>query len=95
MHCAVYIGNTLYIKHLLGRPYIALNEKNDEGKSPLQLAIEGAHVFGEENAVTCLLERGIDLEEEIWHRLLILALNYDIVAYLKLAYKAGLNLHNC
>lgn len=41
------------------------------------------------------MERGTELEEDIWHKLLILALNYDIVAYLKLALRAGVNLHNC
>jgi len=59
------------------------------------LAIEAGNVFGEENAVTCLLERGTELEEDIWHKLLILALNYDIVAYPRLALRAGVNLHNC
>lgn len=44
--------------------------------------------------MTCLLERGTDLEEDIWHKLLILALNYDIVNYVRLAYKAGVNLQN-
>lgn len=95
LHCAVYVGNTLYIKFLISRQYIFLHEKNDEGKTPIQLAIEAGNVFGEENAVTCLLERGTELEEDIWHKLLILALNYDIVAYLKLALRAGVNLHNC
>ena len=41
------------------------------------------------------MERGTELEEDIWHKLLILALNYDIVSYPKLAYRAGINLHNC
>lgn len=59
------------------------------------MAIEAGNVFGEENAVTCLLERGTELEEDIWHKLLILALNYDIVAYPRLALRAGVNLHNC
>lgn len=45
----------------------------------MQLAIEAGNVFGEENACTCLLERGIELEVDIWHKLLILALNYDII----------------
>lgn len=95
LHCAVHNGNTLFIKDLISRPYIFLNEKNDEGKTPIQLAIESGNVFGEENAVTCLLERGIELEEDLWHKLLILSLNYDIVSYPRLAHRAGLNLHNC
>jgi len=37
----------------------------------------------------------MELEEDIWHKILILALNYDIVAYPRLAAKAGINLHNC
>lgn len=41
-----------------------------------------------------MLERGLDLEEDIWHRLLILAINYDIVTYARLAHKADINLHN-
>ncbi|CDW85033.1 UNKNOWN [Stylonychia lemnae] len=95
LHCAAYMGNVLYLKHMLSRPYIFLHEKNDEGKTPIQVAIEASNVFGEENAVTCLLERGTELEEDIWHRLLILAYNYDIVSYPKLAFRAGINLNNC
>ena len=95
LHCAVYVGNTLYIKYLIQRQYIFLHEKNDEGRTPIQLAIESGNVFGEENAVTCLLERGTELEEDLWHKLLILSLNYDIVGYPKLALRAGINLHNC
>jgi len=95
LHCAAYMGNVLYVKHIVSRPYIFLHEKNDEGKTPIQVAIEASNVFGEENAVTVLLERGTELEEDIWHKLLILAFNYDIVAYPKLAYRAGINLNNC
>ncbi len=35
LHCAVYIGNALFVKELLQRPYIFLHEKNDEGKTPV------------------------------------------------------------
>jgi len=94
LHCAVFMGNVLYIKELIHRPYISLQEKNDEGKTPIQLAIESGSLFGEENAVTCLLERGVEIEEDIWHKLLILALNYDIVQYVRLAHKARVELHN-
>ena len=59
------------------------------------MAIEAGNVFGEENVCTLLLERGTELEEDIWHKLLILALNYDLVSYPRLAHKAGINLHNC
>ena len=58
------------------------------------MAIESGSLFGEENAVTCLLERGVEIEEDIWHKLLILALNYDIVQYVRLAHKARVELHN-
>ena len=77
------------------RPYVLLDEKTDEGKTPLLLAIEAGNVFDEENACTTLLERGTELDEEVWHKLLILSLNYDIVKYSKLAYRQGINLHNC
>jgi ankyrin repeat protein len=94
LHCAVYIGNTKFVKHLLQRIYVNIHEKNDEGKTAIQLAIESGNVFGEENACSCLLERGAELEEEIWHKLLILAINQDIVTYPRLAIKAGISLNN-
>ena len=34
------------------------------------------------------------MEEDLWHKLLILALNQDIVAYPTLAYRAGVELNN-
>lgn len=95
LHCAAYTGNDKCMKYLLQRQYIYLHEKNDEGKTALQLAIEIGHVFGDENVCTSLLEKGTELEEDIWHKLLILALNHDIVAYPRLAHKAGVCLHNC
>lgn len=95
LHCAAFIGNTKYMKFLLQRPFISIDEKNDEGKTPVQLAIEAGKVFGEENACTCLLERGCQLEDDIWHKLLILALNYDLVIYPQLALKNNIPLHNC
>lgn len=36
----------------------------------------------------------MEIEEDIWHKLLILALNYDIVQYVRLANKARIELHN-
>ena len=68
---------------------------NDEGKTPILLAIEAGNVFDEDNACICLLERGTELSDEIWHKLLILSLNYDIVAYPKIAFRRSINLHNC
>jgi hypothetical protein len=41
-----------------------------------------------------ILEKGAELEEDLWHKLLILSLNYDLVVYPQLAYKAGINLNN-
>lgn len=35
LHCAVYIGNVVFIKELVQRSYIFLHEKNDEGKTPI------------------------------------------------------------
>lgn len=58
------------------------------------MAIEAGNVFDEDNACICLLERGTELEEEIWHKLLILAINYDIIAYPRLAFKHSINIHN-
>ena len=92
---ATYLGQVKFIRYLMTRPYVLLHEKTDEGKTPILLAIEAGNVFDEENACTTLLERGADMDEEIWHKLLILSLNYDIVAYSKLAYRQGINLHNC
>jgi hypothetical protein len=39
-----------------------LDEKTDEHKTPIMLAIEAGNVFDEENACTVLLERGTELE---------------------------------
>ena len=50
LHCAVYLGDTRTLKQVLSRVYISIHEKNDEGKTPIQLAIETGNVFGEENA---------------------------------------------
>lgn len=52
------------------------------------------HVFGEENVTTCLLQQNIVMEEDIWHKILILALNYDIVAYPRIALQKGISIHN-
>lgn len=87
IHMAAYLGQIKILRYLLTRPYVLLDEKTDENKTPIMLAIEAGNVFDEENACTVLLERGTELEEEIWHKLLILSLNYDIVAYSKLAYR--------
>lgn len=92
---AAYLGQIKYLRYLLTRPYVLLHEKTDENKTPIMLAIEAGNVFDEENACTVLLERGTELEDDIWHKLLILSLNYDIVAYSRLAYRQGINLHNC
>jgi hypothetical protein len=45
------------------------------------LAIEAGNVFGDENVCSSLLEKGAELEEDLWHKLLILSLNYDLVSY--------------
>lgn len=84
---AAYLGQIKYLRYLITRPYVLLHEKTDENKTPIMLAIEAGNVFDEENACTVLLERGTELEEDIWHKLLILSLNYDIVTYSKLAYR--------
>lgn len=86
LHCAAYLGQTKCLKYILSRPCLFLTEKNDEGKTPILLAIEAGNVFDEENACICLLERGTQLDDEIWHKLLILSLNYDIVSYSRLAF---------
>lgn len=68
--------------------------KNDEEKTPLLLAIEAGNVFNEDNAVICLLERGAYLDDDFWHKLLTLSLNYDIVTYSRLAMSKTINIHN-
>jgi hypothetical protein len=95
LHMAAYMGNIKFLRYILSRQYVYLHEKNDEGKTPILLAIEAGNVFDEENAVLVLLERGTELDEDVWHKLLILSLNYDIVGYSRLAYRQGINLHNC
>jgi ankyrin repeat protein len=67
---------------------------NDEGKTPVLLAIEAGNVFSEDNVCVALLERGVKLDEEIWHKLLILSINYDIVAYPTLAFRHSIEIHN-
>jgi hypothetical protein len=93
LHCASYLGQTKYIKYLIMRPNVLLSERNDEGKTPVLLAIEAGNVFDEDNATMLLLQRGAELEEDIWHKLLILSLNYDIVGYMKLAFRLSIPLH--
>lgn len=87
LHMAAYMGNIKFLRYILSRKYVYLHEKNDEGKTPILLAIEAGNVFDEENACLVLLERGTDLEDDVWHKLLILSLNYDIVGYPRLAYR--------
>jgi ankyrin repeat protein len=91
---AAYMGDLKFLRYLLSRQLILIHEKTDEGKTPILLAIEAGNVFNDENACTVLLERGTDLEDDVWHKLLILSLNYDLVAYPRLAYRQSLNLHN-
>lgn len=95
LHCASYLGQTKFIRYLLNQPNVLVNLKNDEGKTAILLAIEAGNVFDEDNACTCLLERGTELDEDLWHKLLILSLNYDIVSYARLAFRRSINLHNC
>ncbi|TNV73220.1 hypothetical protein FGO68_gene17643 [Halteria grandinella] len=94
LHCAAYLGQTTFLRYLLHRQGIFLNELNDEGKTPILLAIEAGNVFSEDNVCISLLERGAKLDDEIWHKLLILSLNYDIVTYPTLAFRHGINIHN-
>ena len=94
LHCAAYLGQTKFLKYLLTRPLVLIYEKNDEGKTPIMLAIEAGNVFDEDNVCISFLERGYDLEEDVWHKLLILSLNYDILAYPNLAFRQGINIHN-
>lgn len=91
---AAYMGDLKFLRYLLSRPLILLHEKTDEAKTPILLAIEAGNVFNEENACTVLLERGTDLDDDIWHKLLILSLNYDLVAYPRMAFRQSLTLHN-
>lgn len=94
LHCAAFLGQTKYIRYLLTRQNILLEVKNDEEKTPLLLAIEAGNVFNEDNAVICLLERGAHLDDDFWHKLLTLSLNYDIVTYSRLAMSKTINIHN-
>ena len=73
----------------------ALTEVRDlEGRSPLDLAILYTHVDGEESCAALLLKSGSLLTEELWNKLLMFALDKDLVIYVRLAHERGIYLHN-
>ena len=94
LHCAAYLGQTKFLKYLLKRPLVLIYEKNDDRKTPIILAIEAGNVFDEVNVCISFLERGYNLEEDVWHYLLILSLNYIILAYPNLAFRQDINIYN-
>jgi len=94
LHYTAFIGGTKLLKDLLSRANIKIEEKNDDDHTPVQVAIEAGNIFGEENVCQLLLEKDAKLQDVVWHKLLILSLNSDIVCYIREAYSKGINLHN-
>jgi len=91
LHCAAFTGNVGIMRCLLKDMLIFLNEKNDQNKTAVEIAIENGYILSKENVVLMLLERGAILDIELWDKLLTLSLNKDLVDYFKLAFKFGIN----
>ena len=77
LHCAAFTGNVGIMRCLLKDMLIFLNEKNDQNKTAVEIAIENGYILSKENVV--------------WDKLLTLSLNKDLVDYFKLAFKFGIN----
>ena len=80
--------------HLLIKSEAHLELQDDQGRTPLTLAIEKGHVLGEGSAAAVLLSVGAKLAPEMWDCLLILALDQDFVVYPRIAFDRGVYLHN-
>jgi len=94
LHCAAFVGNSKIMKYLLQRIYVQYAEKNDEGKTPIQIAIEAGNVYDEENATSLLIQKGASLDVELFHKLLILSLKKDTLVFFRLAVQRSININN-
>lgn len=52
------------------------------------------HVLGDDSCVVILLKYKSPLSEDYWNKLLVLAMDKDIVVYPKLAFERDIYLHN-
>jgi ankyrin repeat protein len=87
------IGNSSILKYFL-KDGALLDICDAEGRMPIDVAIANGHVVGEESCAAQLLKYGSPLKEDMWHKLLILALDKDIVIYPKIAFDRDIYLHN-
>ncbi len=90
---AAYIGHA-EITRVLIRNGALVEVRDNDGRTPLDLAIVHSHVDGEDSCGAQLLKAGSPLSEELWHKLLIFSLDKDLVVYVKLAHERGIYLHN-
>lgn len=93
LHVAAYIGRTDVVKVLL-RNGALTDVRDHQGRLPLEIAILNSHVDGEESCAALILKHGSTLSEELWHKLLIFALDKDLVIYVRLAHERAIYLHN-
>ena len=68
--------------------------KDNQGRTPIEIAIKNTHIEGEESISAILLRNGANLSEQLWHQLLIYSLDKDLVTYPKIAFERGVYLHN-
>ena len=61
LHAAVRLGNLGLVAFLVSRAFFAVNRVNDDGNTPLHLAVEGVHV----DIAECLLQNGAFLSLDI------------------------------
>jgi len=89
LHWAAYSGNIDILKYLLEINQIDIEAEDDEGRTPLLVAIETGNVLGNENATSVLLEYGAQLDKDLWDKLLILSVDHDLIVYPRIALKNG------
>ncbi|CDW78552.1 UNKNOWN [Stylonychia lemnae] len=94
IHCAAYQGSILILKQLLKDPLLFLNERTKQNQTAIQISIEQGHIYTEENATLLLLERGAKLEKDLWDKLLVMAINNDLMTYFRLAFQKDINIHD-
>jgi len=86
LHCAAMIGNTELCSLILTYNRSCINNKNDDGNTPLLLTIEALCTEGEESTAALLLSAGANLEAEIFSKLIDYAIDRDIVVYIRIAF---------